>query len=132
MLSSTLLPASPALPLQGGYAGSPGPSSGGSDSSMLHSSSQPGTPGGGMSMMWNGFCQPLPYSPTALQIAAASGALGSDPCTPVRGRPGSASATAAAMGAPFVMPGSPVVLSPGQMMFAQVSLRGAGSRGGLG
>lgn len=87
---------------------------------MMHSGSQPGTPGGGMygAMMWSGFCQPLPYSPTALQIAAASGALGSDPSTPVRGRPGSAGAGATT--APLFMPGSPMVLSPGQMMFAQV------------
>lgn len=113
---------------QSGY-GSPGHSSGGSDSSMMHSGSQPGTPGGGMygaPVMWSGFCQPLPYSPTALQIAAASGALGSDPSTPVRGRPGSAGAGVAT--GPLFMPGSPVVLSPGQMMFAQV---GGGRCGGL-
>ncbi|KAL4437312.1 hypothetical protein ABPG75_004451 [Micractinium tetrahymenae] len=111
-----------------GY-GSPGHSSGGSDSSMLHSGSQPGTPGGGMyggHMMWSSFCQPLPYSPMALQIAAASGALGSDPSTPARGRPGSAGASAAA--APIFMPGSPVMLSPGQMMFAQYFGSGGASR----
>ncbi len=74
--------------------------------------------------MWSGFCQPLPYSPTALQIVAASGALGSDPSTPVRGRPGSAahaSSAAAAAGSFVMMPGSPMMaVSPGQMMFAQV------------
>ena len=87
---------------------------------MLHGASQPGTPGGGM--VWGGF-QPLPFSPTALQIAAASGALGSDPSTPVRGRGGAPGAAAGAGAAPFlaVMPGSPMVpVSPGQMMFAQV------------
>ena len=100
----------------------------------MQSASQPGTPGapaGGMfaggAMLWNGFCQPLPYSPTALQIAAASGALGSDPSTPVRSRPGSAgaatAAAAAAGGGAFmaVMPGSPMMVSsPGPMRFAQV------------
>lgn len=90
---------------------------------MMHSGSQPGTPGGMYGMMWSGFCQPLPYSPTALQIAAASGALGSDPSTPVRGRRGSPAATAST--GPLFVPGSPVMLSPGQMMFAQV---GAGQR----
>ena len=123
---------SPAL--QSTSYGSPGASvSGASDSSsLMQTGSQPGTPGAaaaagmfaGGTMLWNGFCQPLPYSPTALQIAAASGALGSDPSTPVRSRPGSAgAAAAAAAGGPFlaVMPGSPMlVASPGQMMFAQV------------
>ena len=127
-LVSSRLNRFPALPQASGYVGSP--SSGGSDSSMLQASgSQPGTPGGmyggGAAMMWGGFCQPMPYSPTALQIAAASGALGSDPSTPVRGRgsPAAAAAAAAAAGGAFglpLMPGSPVVLSPGQMMFAQV------------
>ena len=116
------------------YAGSPGRSSGGSDSSMMHGgASQPGTPGsgamyahGGPSMVWSGFCQPMPYSPTALQIAAASGALGSDPSTPVRGvrrsSSGGGGSGGGAAGGPFlaVMPGSPMMASPGQMMFAQV------------
>ena len=112
----------------GGYAGSPGPSSGGSDASLMQSGSQPGTPGG---VMWSGFCQPLPYSPTALQIAAASGALGSDPSTPVR-RPGSGhGGGAAAPSFVAMVPGSPMMaVSPGQMMFAQVGRQGAGVAGG--
>jgi hypothetical protein len=100
---------------------------------MLHSgASQPGTPGGGgaamyggQPVMWGGYCQPLPYSPTALQIAAASWALGSDPSTPVRGRRASGGGSGGGSmvaGGPFlaVMPGSPMMASPGHMMFAQV------------
>ena len=68
----------------------------------MMAASQPGTPGG---VMWSGFCQ-LPFSPTALQIAAASGALGSDPSTPVRGRPGRR-AWAAAAPPPLPCPAAP-------------------------
>ena len=61
---------------------------------------------------------------TTTEQRAASGALGSDPSTPVRGRPGSAahaSSAAAAAGSFVMMPGSPMMaVSPGQMMFAQV------------
>ncbi|KAI3424817.1 hypothetical protein D9Q98_008203 [Chlorella vulgaris] len=122
----------------GGYTGSPGRSSGASDSSMMHGgSSQPGTPGGGgggamfamggpvmAPMVWGGFCQQLAYSPTALQIAAASGALGSNPGTPTRRGGGGASPGAICtpyMAAMPGMPGSPMVAgSPcGPAMFAQ-------------
>ena len=113
-----------------------GSSSGGGMMMAMHSISQPGTPGGGGGgphhhhhhmAAWGAYCHPSghamqPYSPTALQIAAASGALGSDPSTPVRGgRPGSVGGGGS--GSPFlaVMPdGSPVMVSPGQMMFTQV------------
>lgn len=69
---------------------------------MQHS--VPGSPGYGS---WGGFAAPMPFSPTALQIAAASGALGSNPGTPSAG------------GRAFLA-GSPGPLSPGQMMFARV------------